>query len=668
MRSYVIASLIIMLCGTVSFAQQDDGTSPLVVSSVPFVIQGRTALPTGSMVRVTIAGTTVETTSDALGRWELLWRGELPQGTSIANVEVIAGDRIERSNIAVRLEQEGRLPRRPLAPPQTLPGAREPWIPDLEIEPFTDRWRITPPDDYELIVNPRNRWDPYNKHLLKGDYPIIGDEIFLSLTGISDSLIEGRDLPTPSGVSSEEPGSIPFFGDGEQGFLNQNIVLTADLYKGQTVFRPAEWRARVTVIGNVNAVDVRETGVVNPDVRYGSDREDGQIGVQELFYERKIADLSDRYDFVSFRAGIQQFTSDFRGFIFSDFNLGLRLFGNWDNNVWQYNLAAFDRLEKDTNSSLNILTERRHQQVVVANIYRQDLFTQGFTGTASLHYLHDEPTVFYDTNDILVRPDPIGDFTPHRIEAVYLGVAGAGKFGRINVDSALYYVFGEDSHNPIAGQPELEGPLGTGGAEPGSEEVDISALMAALELSIDRDWYRPKIAIFYASGDDSIADRDATGFDAIFDNPNFAGGGFGFWNRMGIRLAGTGVGLVHRGSLLPDLSSSKDEGQPNFVNPGLRLLSLGLDVELTQKTKLITTLNGLWFDHTEVLEGVTFTSNIDREIGIDFSSGLRYRPFLNNQMTVLAGAAVFVPGSGFERIYDDDDPLWQLFANVTLAF
>lgn len=640
----------------------------IVVESVPIVLRGVTALPAGSRVRVSIGETTVESRSDSLGRWELLWVEPLPAGTTAARVEVIAGERVERSEILIRVEGEGRLPRRPILYPGEEPVMRERAIPELEVEPFTDRWRITPPDDYELIVNPRSRWDPYNKHRLKGDFPIIGDEIFLSLTGISDSLFEGRTVPTPSGVSAEKPDSIEFFGEGDQAFFNQNVVFTADLFRGQTIFRPAEWRARMTLIANFNALDVRETAVVNPDVRRGSDRQDGQLGVQELFYERKLADLSDRYDFVSLRVGIQQFNSDFRGFIFNDFNLGVRLFGNWDNNRYQYNLAIFDRLEKDTNSSLNVITERRHQQVAVANIYRQDLFTFGYTGSASIHYLRDEPTIFYDTNDILVRPDPIGDFTPHKIEAVYLGLAGAGKFGRLNIDNALYYVFGEDSHNPIAGQAELEGPLGTGGAEPGSAKVDISALMAALELSIDRDWYRPKIAIFYASGDDSITDRHAKGFDAIFDNPNFAGGGFSFWNRLGIRLVGTGVGLVHRGSLLPDLSSSKDEGQPNFVNPGIRLLSAGLDVEVTQKAKMISTINALWFDHTEVLEGVLFTSDIDREIGLDISSGVRYRPFLNNQMFVFVGGAIFIPGKGFDRIYEDDDPLFQIFTNVTLAF
>ncbi len=53
------------------------------------------------------------------------------------------------------------------------------------------------------------------------------------------------------------------------------------------------------------------------------------------------------------RVGIQPFQSDFRGFLFQDSQLGVRLFGNRDNNRWQYNLAWFRRLEKDTNSGLN---------------------------------------------------------------------------------------------------------------------------------------------------------------------------------------------------------------------------------------------------------------------------------------------------------------------------
>ena len=73
--------------------------------------------------------------------------------------------------------------------------------------------------------------------------------------------------------------------------------------------------------------------------------------------------------------------------------------------------------------------------------------------------------------------------------------------------------------------------------------LDINAQMAAVELSLDRDWIRYRTSVFYASGDKNPRGGTARGFDAIFDNSNFAGGFFSFWNREGIRLTGTGVGL-----------------------------------------------------------------------------------------------------------------------------
>ena len=108
------------------------------------------------------------------------------------------------------------------------------------------------------------------------------------------------------------------------------------------------------------------------------------FSLQEAFAEIHIRDLSNNYDFISSRSGIQPFVSDFRGFIFNDSNLGVRIFGNYDNNRWQYNLAAFDMLEKDTYSDLNEF-ERRDQQVIVANVYRQDFFAKGYT--AQLNFL-----------------------------------------------------------------------------------------------------------------------------------------------------------------------------------------------------------------------------------------------------------------------------------------
>ena len=105
--------------------------------------------------------------------------------------------------------------------------------------------------------------------------------------------------------------------------------------------------------------------------------------MQEAFIDYHLRNVSDRYDFDSVRVGIQPFQFDFRGFLFNDQQLGVRLFGNRDNNRFQYNLAAFWRLEKDTNSGLNdVIQPPRDDWVLHANLYRQDFPFVGLTSQA----------------------------------------------------------------------------------------------------------------------------------------------------------------------------------------------------------------------------------------------------------------------------------------------
>jgi hypothetical protein len=107
--------------------------------------------------------------------------------------------------------------------------------------------------------------------------------------------------------------------------------------------------------------------------------------------------------------------------------------------------------------------------------------------------------------------------------------------------------------------------------------------------------------------------------DAIFDDPNFAGGQFSYWQRQQIKLLG--VNLVNRMSLVPDLRSSKFQGQSNFVNPGLHLVNFGMDADITPKFRTIANLNLLWFDQTAVLEQFVFQDGIHNFIGGDLSLG-----------------------------------------------
>ena len=73
--------------------------------------------------------------------------------------------------------------------------------------------------------------DPYHQNVLKGDYPILGQHNFLNITATEDLLLEARQVPTPTTPfeSTPDPNSEEFFGDPDQFFLLNNIVLSFDL-------------------------------------------------------------------------------------------------------------------------------------------------------------------------------------------------------------------------------------------------------------------------------------------------------------------------------------------------------------------------------------------------------------------------------------------------------
>jgi hypothetical protein len=535
---------------------------------------------------------------------------------------------------------------------------------NAEYQTVEDRWRIGFPywDRYGQgfpsgLDYPYRLGDvsnPYTQNVLKGDYPIVGQHTFLNITATANSLVETRMIPTPTTPfeSTLREGTADFFGKSGQFVFNQLVSVSADLSQGDAAFKPPDWRLKITPVFNYNHLAVQELGVVSPDVRDGTKRYRGWDTVQEWFGEVKLADLSPEYDFVSVRAGSQPFTSDFRGFIFSDTNAGVRVFGSYEGNRDQFNLAVFRQLEKDVNSGLNSF-HFRDQTIAVANCYRQDFIFPGYTAEASLHYNNDAPSFLYDRNKFLVRPDPAGVAQPHRVQSLYLGWAGDGHIDRFNISHAAYWVIGRDDLNPIA-----------------NRQVDISGQMAFLELSYDRDWIRFRASGFWASGDGDPSNHAATGFDSILDNPNFAGGEFSFWQRQQIPLFG--VNVSQRNSFLPDLRSSKIQGQSNFVSPGLWLVNAGIDFDITPSLRSINNANYLWFDKTAVLRQFLFQGGIDREIGVDLSSGIEYRPLLNNNVILLVGASALVPSNGFRQLYNrfrsDRTVLGAAFFELTLTY
>lgn len=452
-------------------------------------------------------------------------------------------------------------------------------VPDFV--PVPDRWLMTGRN--------RGSFGPYEQTVFKGDFPISGQDLFM---------VAGASVETPLEHT------------GDESIARPSAILSFELFKGDTAFRPKDWAVRITSNFNVN---------------YVSDDLGTRVALQEAFVERKLAEVGPNFDFISVRAGIQPFTSDFRGFLFRDSNLGVRVFGNWGQNRNQWNVAYFNQLAKDADSELNEWG-LRNQQVFLANYYLQDFLAEGYTISPSLHANLDD-----------------GPDGGRRVRAYYAGIGGDGHWGRLNVSHQFYQAFGSDDFS------------------------DINARFAAAEFSIDRDWYRPRLGLVYASGDADPTDDRATGFDAILDNPNIAGGPFSFWARQGLRLSADGPGLDGRNSVLPALRTNKLEGQANFVNPGLLLINGGIDAELTTKLRVITNVNWLRFRHTQTLERVLGLGEIGKAIGFDVGAGAQYRPMLNDHLLITGGFSALVPDAGFKQAVTGK-VMYSPFLTVTVAY
>ncbi len=533
---------------------------------------------------------------------------------------------------------------------EAAPVAAEPETPP-DYEPVPDRWRIEPPP-YDL--NEQGHWtNPYRQNVLKGDLPIYGDDIFMRATAASKTVVEGRSVPLPSGVSANDPGSFKFFGTNDTVLVDQKFVGKISIFKGATAFRPFDWELVVAGVADINYLGVFENGVVNPDVRDGTDRTTTDMALQEAALEVHLANVSNRYDFISTKIGRQPFNSDFRSLIFSDTNQGVRLLGSADGNRYQYNLIYFLQAEKDTNSELNTFA-LRDQQVFIANLYMQDLFFLGYQAQLSLHYNHDDGEdsgLEFDNQGFLVRPDPIGVAEPHDIDVVYIGWTSEGHIGLINVSHAVYEAVGRDTRSPLAGR-----------------SVDINGQLAFLELSIDRDWMRYQTSVFFSSGDGEPRDGEARGFDSIFDAPKIMGGEFSYWNRQGIAIADRGgVRLMQPNSIIPSLRSSKIQGQSNFVNPGLLMFNLGATAELTPKLRAIGNVNYIRFVETDTLEILLKQPDVREDVGVDISLGFEYRPLLSNNIICKLFGAVLQPVGGFRDIYQSDT-LYQVGTEIVLVF
>ncbi|HSQ96842.1 MAG TPA: hypothetical protein VLM18_12225 [Croceibacterium sp.] len=541
----------------------------------------------------------------------------------------------------------------PLPPPVTQdnPGAVRAPPPSAfptDQVPIPDRWRLI----QSLGLVTEHWYDPYNQNTLKGDrpidrakvpwLPIKGDDWFFTLSAVSDSVLEPRTFPIPAGVqTTERPQSLDVFGKDASYVASQTFIVGAALTKGSTAFKPPEIEYRLTLALNFNYADVPERRVLFVQPSKPTHRFDHFLGVQEAFVDYHLRNVSARYDFDSIRVGIQPFQSDFRGFLFNDEQLGVRLFGNRDDNRFQYNIAAFWRLEKDTNSGLNAVLQRpRDDWVFVANLYRQDFLIPALTSQVTVVYNRNREGkgIEIDDNGFPVRPALIGDLRGRDYDVFYVGYNVDGHIGRVNLTGSVYGAFGQDRNSIFTSKP-----------------ADIRAMFAAAELSYDHDWMRFRLSGAYASGDHHPYDNIENGFDAIVENPIFAGADTSYWIRQAIPFAGGGrvISISGRNGLLNDLRSSKDQGQSNFNNPGLVLGGVGADFDVLPELRVSANANHLWFENTAVLETLRNEGSIPRDIGWDLSAATIWRPKATQNIVARLSAAALVAGSGFRDLFDN---------------
>lgn len=516
-----------------------------------------------------------------------------------------------------------------------------------ELLPFELSARV--PERWWLPFLEDSRW----ASTLKGGAPIGGTEdLYLSLGAVDRFTVQWRDLPTPTGLSGSGSVSPDFFGSGKQTYLQNDLVLFAELSRRAEWETEGDWKLRLAPIVRTTALDVSELGVVSLDPD-DIDREDHQISLAEGYFEYRWLEPWDGTRDTRVELGILPFRSDFRGFVFHDANLGGRATWTASDESWTADAAVFSMLDRDTNSQLLELDESRDQLVAIARVEFHDWAPvkgelRGYDTQFSLHWSDDERGTHFDDNGFPISPPAFGAGQPHEVEAFYLGWAGEGKLGPVDVSHAVYEVLGEDTLNPIAAQ-----------------ELDINAQLAALEVGWNLGPFRMQGFGLYASGDDDPLDDAGEGFDAILDAPIFAGSRLSFWTTQAFDLVGTN--LKSALSPLPDLSPSGTEGQAGFVNPGLDMVGLSAGIEPLPGLLAQGGVSYLAFDDTDSLEALLGLSDISRDIGWEFFLGAQYWPGFAEGLAFEVGASVLFPGEGLQRMYQSDEALESVIVGLSLG-
>src|SRR5258708_13765561 len=116
-----------------------------------------------------------------------------------------------------------------------------------------DRWRLVDELGYRVDwLDSYQGNDP-----LKADRPVVGGDEFFNLSAVSGTLLEERRIASAAAGVPDDRG--PRTATQGELFFNQSLSLDAVLYRGDTVFRPPDWQARLTTVLSKSRVGARGT-------------------------------------------------------------------------------------------------------------------------------------------------------------------------------------------------------------------------------------------------------------------------------------------------------------------------------------------------------------------------------------------------------------------------
>jgi hypothetical protein len=489
-------------------------------------------------------------------------------------------------------------------------------------------------------------WDTYNQNRIKGDYPLTGkwfleQDVFQNLVFKERRNLDYSSNPTLAPEISQDDKdkkALHFF--SHNNFVDENVVFGEEIRHNDDRFFPSDFRIHVD-----GAVDWKHDATA-----FLNDREDqAHAQIFDAFTDMQLHNFGKvNFNQTFLRSGLQFFKSDFHGLIFNDVGFGGRIFGNSLSNRLRYDAVALKLFQKDAVSGFIDFTKPSEHLVTIGHLVWEDFLAKGWNSEWSVHWNHDPRKQDHNNADQL------------NLDTYYVGTTLSGNLGRFIFNPAIYGVFGNVQHFNDGDKVQHS----------------VRAFTGVLDLEYPLDFWKFRVGFVYASGESgkqAATSKTDTGFDAISDAVQLFGGPIDYWTGEDIKF-GKGD-FVRANSLFPSLRGTN--GAANYVNPGLSMTNIGLDVTVTPRVFLSFNANWLYFNDTgSYTIGIGGTNTAQTVInhnnaGVEENMFIRWKPFLHqvNDFVILdVGVGVLQPLPGLRDAFGSSRPVYTLQLVPRLIF